>query len=82
MTEIFPPPIQPTPVTYYKLRLFVTGVHAAIGAGDRGEYAADFCEENPVQGRYDLEVVDVYENPEATKELAGRGDADAGEDSA
>jgi circadian clock protein KaiB len=26
------------------------------------------CDEN-LDGRYDLEVVDVYENPEATKEL-------------
>jgi circadian clock protein KaiB len=26
------------------------------------------CEEN-LNGRYDLEVIDVYENPEATREL-------------
>jgi circadian clock protein KaiB len=28
----------------------------------------NICEEN-LSGRYDLEVVDVYENPDATREL-------------
>ncbi len=51
---------------HYKLRLFVTGSTArstrAIANMRR------ICEEN-LQGRYELEVIDVYQNPEATREL-------------
>jgi circadian clock protein KaiB len=50
----------------YKLRLFVTG------STPRSTRAIanmrKICEEN-LRGRYDLEVVDVYENPDATREL-------------
>jgi circadian clock protein KaiB len=51
---------------HYKLRLFVTGSTARSARAI--ENMRRICEEN-LQGRYDLEVVDVYENPEATKEL-------------
>lgn len=51
---------------HYKLRLFITG------STPRSTRAIanmrKICEEN-LSGRYDLEVVDVYANPEATKEL-------------
>jgi circadian clock protein KaiB len=51
---------------HYKLRLFVTG------STPRSTRAIanmrKICEEN-LSGRYDLEVIDVYENPGATKEL-------------
>jgi circadian clock protein KaiB len=51
---------------HYKLRLFVTG------STPRSTRAIanmrKICEEN-LSGRYDLEVVDVYENPDATREL-------------
>ena len=54
------------PAGHYKLRLFVTGSTPrstrAIANMRR------ICEEN-LNGRYNLEVVDVYENPEATREL-------------
>jgi circadian clock protein KaiB len=54
------------PADHYKLRLFVTGSTPrstrAIANMRR------ICEEN-LSGRYDLEVIDVYENPQATKEL-------------
>src|ERR1700753_3053463 len=50
----------------YKLRLFVTG------STPRSTRAIanmrKICEEN-LHGRYDLEIVDVYENPSATREL-------------
>jgi circadian clock protein KaiB len=54
------------PADHYKLRLFVTG------STPRSTRAIanmrKICEEN-LRGRYDLEVIDVYENPEATREL-------------
>ncbi|WP_395677589.1 circadian clock KaiB family protein, partial [Inquilinus sp.] len=50
----------------YKLRLFVTGsTPRSIRAI---ENMRRICEEN-LKGQYDLEVIDVYENPEATREL-------------
>lgn len=55
-----------SPTNHYKLRLFVTG------STPRSTRAIanmrKICEEN-LNGRYDLEVIDVYENPEATREL-------------
>jgi circadian clock protein KaiB len=51
---------------YYKLRLFVTGSTARSARAI--ENMRRICEEN-LQGRYDLEVIDVYQDPEATKEL-------------
>jgi len=54
------------PSSHYKLRLFVTG------STPRSTRAIanmrKICDEN-LDGRYNLEVIDVYENPEATKEL-------------
>jgi len=50
----------------YVLRLFVTGTTSrsqrAITNMQR------ICEEN-LAGRYDLEVIDVYQDPEATRDL-------------
>ncbi len=50
----------------YHLRLFVTGAttrsQRAIANMKR------ICEER-LHGRYDLEVIDVYDNPEATRDL-------------
>jgi len=50
----------------YKLRLFITGTTARSTRAI--ENMRRICEEN-LQGRYDLEVIDVYQNPEATREL-------------
>lgn len=51
---------------FYKLRLFVTG---ATSRSVRAiENMRKICEEN-LKDRYELEVVDVYANPEATREL-------------
>jgi circadian clock protein KaiB len=55
-----------TDAGHYKLRLFITGSTARSVRAI--ENMRRICEEN-LQGRYDLEVVDVYQNPEATKEL-------------
>src|ERR1700756_1163864 len=50
----------------YKLRLFVTGsTPRSIRAIAN---MRKICEES-LHGRYDLEVIDVYENPDATREL-------------
>lgn len=50
----------------YKLRLFITG------STPRSTRALDnmrrICAEN-LDGRYELEVIDVYQNPEATREF-------------
>jgi circadian clock protein KaiB len=64
MTSDAPPP--PDDPTRYKLRLFITGTTARSTRAI--ENMRRICEEN-LQGRYDLEVVDVYQNPEATREL-------------
>jgi circadian clock protein KaiB len=50
----------------YKLRLFVTG--STPRSARAIENMRKICDDN-LHGRYDLEVVDVYENPEATREL-------------
>lgn len=50
----------------YKLRLFITGTTPRSTRAL--ENMRKICEEN-LQGQYDLEVIDVYQNPEATKEL-------------
>jgi circadian clock protein KaiB len=50
----------------YKLRLFVTG--STPRSARAIENMRKICEAN-LNGRYDLEVVDVYEHPEATREL-------------
>jgi len=50
----------------YKLRLFITGSTARSARAL--ENMRRICEEN-LSGRYDVEVIDVYEHPEATREL-------------
>ena len=52
--------------TRYKLRLFITGTTPRSTRAL--ENMRKICEEN-LKGRYDLEVIDVYQNPEATREL-------------
>lgn len=50
----------------YKLRLFITG---STPRSTRAiENMHQICEQN-LKGQYDVEIVDVYQNPEATKEL-------------
>jgi circadian clock protein KaiB len=50
----------------YKLRLFITG---STPRSTRAiENMRRICEEN-LSGQYELEVIDVYQNPEATKDL-------------
>lgn len=50
----------------YKLRLFVTGTTPRSIRAIENMHR--ICEEN-LHGAYDLEVVDVYKDPEATREL-------------
>jgi circadian clock protein KaiB len=50
----------------YKLRLFITGSTARSTRAI--ENMRRICDEN-LKGQYDLEVIDVYQNPEATKDL-------------
>jgi circadian clock protein KaiB len=61
-------PDQPVPVAAerYKLRLFVTG--STTRSAKAIENMHRICEEN-LQGRYDLEIIDIYQHPEATREL-------------
>lgn len=54
------------PDVLFKLRLFVTGSTPRSARAIAN--MRKICEEN-LSGRYELEVVDVYENPEATREL-------------
>jgi circadian clock protein KaiB len=51
---------------HYKLRLFVTGSTPRSARAIAN--MRKICEEN-LHGQYDLEVVDVYANPDATREL-------------
>jgi circadian clock protein KaiB len=54
------------PSKRYTLRLFVTG---STPRSTRAiENMRRICEEH-LEGAYDLEIVDVYEHPEATREL-------------
>ena len=54
------------PVDHYKLRLFVTG---STPRSNRAiENMRRLCQEE-LHGRYELEIIDVYEHPEATREL-------------
>ena len=54
------------PLDHYKLRLFVTG---STPRSNRAiENMRKICQES-LDGRYDLEIIDVYEHPEATREL-------------
>lgn len=50
----------------YKLRLFISG--SSPRSTRAVENLQRICEER-LQGQYDLEIIDVYENPEATRDL-------------
>jgi circadian clock protein KaiB len=50
----------------YKLRLFITG--STPRSVKAIENMRKICDEN-LSGRYDLEVVDVYQHPDATREF-------------
>ncbi len=50
----------------YRLRLFVTGTTPRSSRAIENMHR--ICEEK-LHGRYTLEVIDVYKNPEATKSL-------------
>lgn len=51
---------------HFVLRLFVTGT---TERSQRAIYnMRKICEEN-LAGRYDLEVIDIYKNPESTRDL-------------
>jgi len=50
----------------YVLRLFVTGTTSRSQRAI--ENMRKICEEN-LAGRFDLEVIDIYQNPEATRDL-------------
>jgi circadian clock protein KaiB len=55
-----------SPSERYKLRLFITG---STPRSTRAiENMRRICQEH-LEGQYDLEVIDVYQNPEATREL-------------
>ena len=54
------------PAVHYKLRLFVTGSTPRSARAIAN--MRKICEDS-LSGQYDLEVVDVYENPQATREL-------------
>ena len=50
----------------YLLRLFVTGT--TVRSQRAISNMRKICEEN-LAGRYDLEVIDIYTNPESTRDL-------------
>ncbi|APG05516.1 hypothetical protein BJI69_17480 [Luteibacter rhizovicinus DSM 16549] len=63
-----PPEITSSPgdPRHYQLRLFITG---STPRSTRAiENLRKICEEN-LDGRYELEVIDVYERPETTRDL-------------
>jgi circadian clock protein KaiB len=63
-----PPELAPSPgdPPHYQLRLFITG---STPRSTRAiENLRKICEEN-LDGRYELEVIDVYERPETTRDL-------------
>jgi circadian clock protein KaiB len=60
-----PDPAVP-PAKHYKLRLFVTG--STPRSVQAIENLHKICEEN-LKGQYDLEIIDVYQDPSATRDL-------------
>jgi circadian clock protein KaiB len=52
------------PEKHYRLRLFVTGTTPRSARAIRNIRA--ICEDN-LKGRYDLEVIDIYQHPELIK---------------
>lgn len=63
-TEEFEKSIQTTGKENYVLRLYVTGM--TIKSIHAIENIRKICEEN-LQGRYELEVIDIYRKPEFAK---------------
>jgi circadian clock protein KaiB len=61
-----PDPSHPGSEERYKLRLFITG--STPRSAKAIENMHRICEEN-LKGRYDLEIIDIYEHPEATRDL-------------
>jgi len=57
---------EPLPAPHFTLRLFVTGTTSRSRKAIRS--ITEICESELI-GRYDLEVVDVYQHPEATRDL-------------
>jgi circadian clock protein KaiB len=62
--EPAPAPAPETDAAHYHLRLFVTGMTPRSARAIQNIRA--ICEDN-LQGRYDLEVVDIYQHPEHVK---------------
>ena len=63
-TKAFEDSLAAEPKARYRLKLFVTGTTPRSARAIRNIRA--ICEEN-LQGRYDLEVVDIYQHPEQIK---------------
>ena len=63
-TKAFEDALAAEPDAHYRLRLFVTGTTPRSGRAIQNIRA--ICEDN-LQGRYDLEVIDIYQHPEHVK---------------
>ena len=59
-----PAPAVETDSPHYRLRLFVTGTTPKSARAIQN--LRTICEDN-LQGRYDLEVIDIYQHPECVK---------------
>ena len=57
---------EPSDSAHYKLRLFITGSTARSTRAIQN--LRRICDDD-LKGRYELEIIDVYQNPEATQEL-------------
>jgi circadian clock protein KaiB len=64
ITQLIDFPGKPT-AEQYVLRLFVTGMTAR--SADSIARIKSVCEEH-LQGRYELEIIDIYQQPELAKE--------------
>jgi circadian clock protein KaiB len=63
-TKAFEDSLAAEPEKHYRLRLFVTGTTPRSARAIRN--IRTICEDN-LKGRYDLEVVDIYQHPERIK---------------
>jgi len=63
-TKAFEDALAAEPDAHYCLRLFVTGTTPRSGRAIQNIRA--ICEDN-LHGRYDLEVIDIYQHPECVK---------------
>jgi circadian clock protein KaiB len=63
-TRISEDALASAPAAHYRLRLFVTGTTPRSARAIQNILA--ICEDN-LHGRYDLEVVDIYQHPEHIK---------------